>query len=121
MLKVTAYLNIVLAIAYFLLYLLNSNSYTMAGVLIVFLFGVLVVWSEEKQVKFKALHYIIGAASLVFVRFLLVWVFNVIESSVEHQYFNNTWLYILLTIVFVLSIVLQFILMYLADRKRSKA
>lgn len=120
MLKASAYLNIVLAIAYFLLYLLNSNSYTIAGVLIVFVFGILVVRSEEREDKFKALHYIIGLASVVFAGFLLVWVFNVIKSSVEHQYFNNSWLYILLTVVFMLSILLQFVWMYLTDRQRTK-
>jgi len=119
MLKITAYLNVALAMAYFILYLLNSNSYTMAGVLVVFISGALVIKSEESETKFSALHYIFGVASIVFAGFLLVWVFNVIKSSIQHQYFNNSWLYILLSVVFILGILLQFILMYLTDRERT--
>jgi protein-S-isoprenylcysteine O-methyltransferase Ste14 len=120
MLKAVAYLNGVLAIAYFLLYLLNSNSYTMAGILIVFVFAAVVIRSEERKAKFSPLHYILGVASLTFAGFLLVWVFNVVKSSIEHQYFDNSWLYIVLTTVFILSILLQFICMCVTDRIRTE-
>ncbi|MGY4383459.1 putative neutral ceramidase superfamily lipid hydrolase [Pedobacter sp. UYP24] len=117
MLKILSYLNIAFAILYFLLYLLNSTAYAMAGIAVVIVFNSLVLRNIEQGKSFKLVHFIIGATNVFFAAFLVLWVTHVILSSIRYNYFANTWLYILITIPFVISIGLHFILVFLKYRQ----
>nr|WP_068886879.1 hypothetical protein [Pedobacter panaciterrae] len=109
MLKTISFINIAVAILYFWLYLLNSTSYAMLGIFVTIAFSTLVIIKTEKELKFKTIDYVLSLPGLVFAGFLSVWVFNVISSSLEHNYFNNSWFYILISTCLVASILVQFI------------
>ncbi|MHA4893683.1 hypothetical protein ACXZ1K_02935 [Pedobacter sp. PWIIR3] len=112
MLKTLSYLNIAFAILYFLLYLLNSTSYAMAGILVVIVFNSLVLRNIEQQKAFKLVHFIIGATNVFFAGFLILWVTHVVLSSLRYDYFGNSWLYIMLSISFIICILLHFVLVF---------
>ena len=111
MLKNLSYLNIAFAILYFFLYLLNSTSFAMVGVLIVIIFNAIVLRHLEKDEPFESVHLIIGATNLFFAGFMTLWVTHIVISSVKYHYFGNTWLYILITSFFIVSIICHFVLM----------
>jgi hypothetical protein len=110
MVKKLSYLNITLAIAYFGLYLLNSTSFAMIGVLVVIVFNAVVLKHLEKDEPFKSVHFVMGATNIFFAGFMTLWVSHIIISSINYHYFGNTWLYIIITSVFISSILLHFIL-----------
>ncbi|NRF38586.1 hypothetical protein [Pedobacter foliorum] len=107
MLKSISFINIVLAIVYFLFYLLNSTSYAMIGILIVIAFSALTIRNVEKGLKPTAIYFILGVLMSVFAGFLVVWTYNVILSSFEHDYFGNSWLYIAISICLIAGIIIQ--------------
>jgi hypothetical protein len=107
MLKSISFINIVLAIVYFLFYLLNSTSYAMIGILIVIAFSAVTIRNTEKGIKSTAIYFILGVPALVFAGFLSVWTYNVILSSFEHDYFGNSWLYIAISICLIAGIIIQ--------------
>ncbi len=107
MLKSLSFINIVLAIVYFLFYLLNSTSYAMIGAFIVIAFSALTIRNTEKGIKPTAIYFILGLSMLVFAVFLTVWTYNVILSSFEHDYFGNSWLYIAISICLIAGMIIQ--------------
>ncbi|MES2829194.1 MAG: hypothetical protein V4687_13610 [Bacteroidota bacterium] len=112
MLRTLSYVNIAFAILYFLLYLLNSTSYAMAGIFVVIVFNALVLRNIEQQKKFKLVHFIIGSTNLFFAGFLILWVTHIILSSFRYNYFGHSWLYISICIPFILSIAVHFVLVF---------
>ena len=110
MVKKLSYLNIAFAIAYFVLYLLNSTSFAMIGIVVVILFNALVLKHLEKDEPFKSVHFMIGATNIFFAGFMTLWVSHNIISSINYHYFGNTWFYILFTSLFIISILTHFIL-----------
>ena len=117
MLKKLSYFNIALAIAYLVLYLLNSTSFAMVGVFVVIVFNAIVLRHLEKDEPFKSVHFVIGATNIFFAGFMTLWVSHIVISSINYHYFGNSWLYILLTSIFILSILSHYILM-LRDARR---
>jgi hypothetical protein len=109
MLKILSYLNIALALTYFVAFLMNSYSWPIAAILFVILYNGLVLNRIEKELKFTFIHYLLGGLCLVFAGFLTVWLVHIIQSSISHNYFRNTWFYILLSSLFITSILLQYI------------
>ena len=120
MLKILSYFNIALSIAYFLLYLLNSTSYATLGILAVIAFNAIVLHVVDKGIRFNTLHISIGATNFGFAGFLVLWITHVILSSIKYNYFGNTWLYISISIPFVLGIVIQVILSFIRYIKDKK-
>jgi hypothetical protein len=110
MVKKLSYLNIAFAITYFMLYLLNSTSFAMIGVLVVIVFNAVVLKHLEKDEPFKSVHFVMGATNIFFAGFMMLWLSHIFISSVNYQYFGNTWLYILITSFFIVSILTHFIL-----------
>ncbi len=107
MLRSISFINIALAIVYFLLYLLNSTSYAMIGVFIVIAFSALTIRNAEKDIKPTALHLLLAVMVLLFALFLAIWTYNVVLSSFEHDYFGNSWLYITISISLITGIMIQ--------------
>ena len=107
MLRSISFINIALAIVYFLLYLLDSTSYAMIGVFIVIAFGAFNIRNIEKDIKPTTIYFILGFLELVFAAFLSVWTYNVILSSLEYDYFGNSWLYIGISISLITGIMIQ--------------
>lgn len=116
MLKILSYLNIALALSYFLVYLLNSYSWPIVAILLVIFYNGLVLKSLERETGFSLVHYVLGGFSIFFAGFLVLWVVNIVSSAIENQYFDGVWTYSVLTGVFALSIISQFILTVLSDR-----
>jgi len=105
MLKMLSYLNILLALAYFFGYLLNSYSWPIAALLLVIVYNGLTLRSIEQEKSFSKLQHVLALFNLVFAAFLLVWVFNILSASIEHRYFGDTRIYLVLATVFALSLV----------------
>lgn len=108
MLKSLSYLNIAFAIIYFFFYLMNSYSWPIAAVLVVILYNGLVLSNIEKELRFTAIHYVLGAVCVVFAGFLTLWLVNIIRSSIAHDYFQDSWVYISLSSLFIVCILLQY-------------
>ena len=110
MLKAFSYINIVLALVYYVSYLMNSYSLAAIGILAVMVNSGLAISSIEKGTKLNWLHYCFSALSLIFTGFLITWTVNIVGSSLAYNYFGNTWLYIVVAAVFALCLVLQCVL-----------
>jgi len=113
MLKVFSYLNITLALLYFFLYLLNSNSVTITAILLVIIHNGVVLKSVKENRRFTFWHFVLAMLNLVFAGFLLTWLVNIIRSSLQYDYFANSWLYILISSLLILSILFQLLAMRL--------
>lgn len=111
LLKTLSYLNIGIALLYFLLYLLNSTSVTILAMLLVIVHNGLVLKVIQQDLSFNAWHYILAVSNLIFLGFLVTWVFNIIQSSLAYNYFDNSWLYILISSLFIIGILGQFLAM----------
>lgn len=111
MLKTLSYLNIFLAITYFLGYLLNSYSWPIAAVLLVILYNGLAIRSIEQGKKVTKLQRILGLLNLVFAGFLILWAINILHSSIEHNYFGDTRIYLVIATIFALSLILHVLLL----------
>lgn len=116
MLKSLSYLNIVFAIIYFVCYLMNSYSWPILAMLLIIVYSGLVLRNLEKEVRFTAVHYVPGTFCLIFAGFLTLWTVNIVRSSITHDYFGDTWMYISITVPFILSIIGQYILLLLSRR-----
>ena len=116
MLKILSYFNIAFALLYFLLYLLNSNSITILAMIVIIAHNVLVLKTVQQDLAFKTWHYALALANLVFAGFLSTWLVNIIRSSLEYHYFANSWLYILISALFISGIILQTLGMVLLRR-----
>ena len=110
MVKKLSYANIAFAIAYFVLFLLNSTSFAMVGILVVIVFNAVVLKHLEKEEPFKSIHFVMGATNVFFAGFMLLWVSHIILSSINNHYFGNSWFYIAITCCFIISIFAHFIL-----------
>ncbi|RQO68053.1 hypothetical protein DBR43_26475 [Pedobacter sp. KBW06] len=119
MFRILSYANILLAIAYLLMFLLNGSNVVIFGLLVVVIFNVLVVKNiQEGREKPGLIHYALGLGCLGFAAFLLVGLIHIVRSSIAYHYFSNTLTYILLTIAFILSIIIHFVFLCLY-RKRA--
>jgi hypothetical protein len=110
MVKKLSYLNIAFAIGYFLLYLLNSTSFAMVGILVVIVFNAVVLKHLEKDQPFKSVHFVMGATNIFFAGFMALWLSHIVISSINYPYFGNSWLYIAFTSLFIVSILTHFML-----------
>lgn len=116
MLRSLSYANIIFAMIYFLAFLLNSMSYVIIGIFLVVVFNFMVIRILVQGSGFTVVSYVMGAMCLVFAGFLIVWVGHIICSSIAHHYFRNSGFYILLTSLFAVSIISQFILICFKNR-----
>lgn len=102
-------LNIAFAVLYFLFYLMNSYSYAICGIFMVILYSAILLRQEASGKAFNRLSDITGIGSCIFAGFLLLWVFNLLKSSLQYDYFQNTWFYMIFTTSFAFSILILFI------------
>lgn len=119
MLKILSYLNITLALTYFFGYLLNSYSWPIAAILLVIVFNGLVLRNVENNRNFTAVHYTLAVFNVVFAGFLSIWVVNILRSSIEHNYFGDSRIYLFIASLFVVSIILHVALVVLTKRNHS--
>ena len=117
MLRTLSYINIVLALIYYVCYLMNSYSLAAIGILAIMVNSGLVISNIEKGTSLNWLHHCFSALSLLFTGFLITWTVNIIGSSLAYNYFGNTWLYIVVASVFAVCLMLQCVL-YLFRLKR---
>jgi hypothetical protein len=118
MFRILSYANILLAIAYLLMFLLNGSNVVIFGVLTVVVFNVLVVKNiQEGWRKPGLIHYLPGLGCLGFAAFLLVGLVHIVRASIAYHYFSNTLNYIVLTTLFVCCIIIHFVFFCLYRKK----
>jgi hypothetical protein len=110
MLKTISYVNIAFALVYTVLYLLNSYSLLMLGLVLLVIYNGFIISAVEKRTKMSAWYAVLGIPFLVLAVFLMVWGLNILKSSISYNYFGNSWLYVLLTLPFAISIIWQLFL-----------
>ncbi|TCD03261.1 hypothetical protein EZ437_04630 [Pedobacter psychroterrae] len=113
MLKTLSYINITLALIYYVSYLINSNSFAALGILVIVTYNGFMIRNIERELKFGWLHYGLGVLSLVFAGILITWTVNIVLSSLDHNYFSNSWLYIAISVLFIICILWQLVLAWL--------
>lgn len=113
MLKILSYLNIALALTYFLAYLMNSFSFAILGVLLVIVHSAMIIARVEQGKGFILINYILGGTCLIFAAFLSLWVINVFSAAYVNHYLADVRLYLFLSAPFALSIILAFTLLCL--------
>ncbi len=113
MLKTLSYINITLALIYYVSYLINSNSFAALGILVIVTYNGFVIRNIERELKFGWFHYSLGVLSLVFAGILITWTVNIVLSSLDHNYFSNSWLYIAISVLFIICILWQLVLAWL--------
>ena len=113
MLKTLSYINISLALIYYVSYLINSYSFAALGIWVIVAYNGVVIRSIERELKFGWLHYSLGFLSVVFAGILITWIVNIILSSLAYNYFNNSWLYIAISVIFIFCILWQLVLAWL--------
>jgi hypothetical protein len=116
MLKFLSYLNIILALVYFMSYLLNSYSFAILGVLLVIVHNAMVIAKLQQENGFTLINYILGGTCLIFAAFLSLWVINVFNAAFVNHYLADVRLYLLLSAPFALSIILAFTLLCLQKK-----
>ncbi|MCX2453055.1 hypothetical protein OQX61_17395 [Pedobacter sp. PLR] len=107
MLKRLSYLNILLAMAYLLLFITGDNFLLIAGICIVVAFNALVIKKIQEEGQFSLIHGGLGLCCLCFWAYLTLGCIHIVQSAVDHQYFTNVWGYLLPTGLFLLSILLH--------------
>lgn len=110
MLKSLSYINIALALVYFMFYLLNSYSWAILAILLVILYNGLVIRNMEKDIQFTATYYLLGGLCLIFSGFLIIWVFNIVVSALALNYLGDALMYLILTPLFIVCILWQYLL-----------
>lgn len=118
MFRILSYANILLAIAYLWMFLLNGSNVVILGLLVVVVFNVLVVKNiQDGWGKPGWIPIVLGLGCLGFAAFLLVGLIHIVRSSIAYHYFSNTLNYIVLTALFVLCIIIHFVLFCLYWKK----
>ncbi|SHG80763.1 hypothetical protein [Pedobacter caeni] len=112
MLRSLSYVNILLAIVYLLMFLLNGSTMVILGLLLVVILNILVIKKiQDGWGKTKWIHYGLSLCCLGFAAFLLVGLVHIVRSSIAYHYFSNTLTYIVLTGLFLLCIIVHFLLL----------
>lgn len=110
MFRILSYANMLFATAYLLMFPAIGFNAVIPGVLLVLVLNILVVKDIQQGWKKPGLiHYALGLGSLAFAGFLLVGWVHIVRSSIAYNYFSNTLSYIVLTALFVLSIIIHFL------------
>jgi hypothetical protein len=118
MFRILSYANILLAIAYLLMFLLNGSNVVIFGLLVVVVFNVLVVKNGQEGWKKPGLILgTLGLGCLCFAAFLLVGLIHIVRSSIAYHYFSNTLNYIVLTALFVSCITIHLVFFCLYRNK----
>ncbi|NQX42036.1 hypothetical protein SAMN05421820_109308 [Pedobacter steynii] len=118
MFRILSYANILFAIAYLLMFLLNGSNVVIFGILVVVVFNVIVVKNiQEGWGKPGLIYYVLGLGCLGFAAFLSVGLIHIVRSSIAYHYFSNTLNYMVLTTLFVLCIVIHFVFLCLYRKK----
>lgn len=109
MLRNLSYLNLIMAVLYFLGYLQNGNALAIAGLLSVVVFSWLVLRSLEREKLWWSFpQWILSFTSLLYAASLAFSAVNLVIDSIGYQYFPaNVILLIVSGLLFALLIILQ--------------
>ena len=82
------YLNMALAVLYFLFYLQQGSWYATFGILMILLFSALSLEFPEEQGRMKTIfEYLSAAVSAVFAGFLIFSSIHILLDAIDHDYF----------------------------------
>lgn len=109
MLQKLSYFNLVLAMVYLLVYLKSGTFNSTAGIFVVIVFNWLCLRSYQlDNYKWKIWHYLTGLWSLYFIGTIIYGSVFILSSSLEYSFISNdTLTYLLISIVFSLSVLLH--------------
>ncbi|WP_379087084.1 hypothetical protein [Pedobacter sp. UC225_65] len=109
MLQKLSYSNLVLAMVYLLVYLKSGTFNSTAGIFVVIVFNWLCLRSYQlDNYKWKIWHYLTGLWSLYFIGTIIYGSVFILSSSLEYSFISNdTLIYLLISIVFSLSVLLH--------------
>lgn len=107
MLKRLSYLNIFLAMAYLLLFVTGGNFLVITGICIVVAFNGFVIKKIQEDRQFSLTHIGLAFCCLCFWAYLALGCTYIVQSAVAHQYFANVWGYLIPTVLFLFSLMLQ--------------
>lgn len=78
--------------------------------LLLVIYNGIIIRSIEKDLKIGPWHCIFASPFLILALFMMICGASIIRSSIEYDYFDNSWLYILITVPFAISILWEVIL-----------
>lgn len=107
MLKRLSYLNIFLAMAYLLLFVTGGNFLVITGICVVVAFNAFVIKKIQEDRQFGLTHIALGLCCLCFWAYLTLGCTYIVQSAIAHQYFANVWSYLIPTLLFLISTILQ--------------
>ncbi len=109
MLQKLSYFNLVLAMVYLLVYLKSGTFNSTAGIFVVIVFNWLCLRSYQlDNYKWKIWHYLTGLWSLYFIGTIIYGSVFILSSSLEYSFISNdTLTYLLISIVFSMSVLLH--------------
>jgi hypothetical protein len=109
MLQKLSYFNLILAMVYLLVYLKSGTFNSTAGIFVVIVFNWLCLRSYQlDNYKWKIWHYLTGLWSLYFIGTIIYGSVFILSSSLEYSFISNdTLTYLLVSIVFSLSVLLH--------------
>lgn len=112
MIKTISYINIILSFTYLILYLLNSYSYAMLGIVLEIILCLLIINTINNEKPFQKVHLALSIICFCFAMLLSTWAINIISSSIAYNYFGNSWLYLFITISYAILILVQTIIVW---------
>ncbi len=111
MLKILAYLNLVLAVMYFLIWLQQGSYDAITGIILIILFSIQTLKRTEKErYKWTILSYVTAIPVLAISGFLLYSGLNLMLSGIENGYQDpGLILLYVYSLIFALTLLLQLI------------
>ncbi len=119
MLQKISYFNLMLSIAYILIFFRdNTVNFTM-GILMIVIFNWLALRSYQiNDYKWSFWHYLAGLWSIYYILFLLYGTVNVLISSIEYQFASNdTITFIVLSFMLSIFVLFQALIYFLSNLK----
>jgi len=112
MLQKLSYLNLILAIAYLLIYLKSGTFNSTAGIFMVIVFNWLCLRSYQlDDYKWKVWHYLTGLWSIYFIGTIIYGSFFILSSAIEYSFISNdTTIYLIVSFAFSIAVVTHFII-----------
>lgn len=123
MLQKLSYFNLILAIVYLLLYLKSGTFNSTAGIFVIVVFSWLCLRSYQlDNYKWKIWHYLTGLWSLYFIGTIIYGIFNIVAPAIEYNFISNdTLTYLIVGVVFSVSVLTHIVVYFLRSYKGSKS
>ncbi|TCC93581.1 hypothetical protein EZ428_02075 [Pedobacter frigiditerrae] len=122
MLQKLSYFNLILAVVYLLVYLKSGTFNSTAGIFVIIVFSWLCLRSYQlDNYIWKVWHYLTGAWGLYFIGTIIYGIFNIVGPAIEYNFMSNdTLTYLIIGVVFCVSVLTHIIIYFLKNYKELK-